>query len=43
MITEIKKEMETVLARLKKQDSKIQRVSDQIELGRLRPGMAQQN
>src|SRR4029077_11232436 len=31
-IVELKKEMRTVVARLKEQDSKIQRVSDQIEL-----------
>jgi hypothetical protein len=29
-ITQLKKEMETVIARLKKQDSKIQKVSDQL-------------
>ena len=42
-ITEIKKEMETVLARLKKQDSKVQRVSDQLELGCLKSRMALKN
>jgi uncharacterized coiled-coil protein SlyX len=36
-ITQLKKEMETVVARLKEQDSKIQRVSDQIELSKDRP------
>jgi hypothetical protein len=33
-ITELKKEMETVVTLLKAQDSKIQRVSDQIELSK---------
>jgi trimeric autotransporter adhesin len=32
--TELKKEMETLVARIRKQDSKIQRVSDQIELSK---------
>jgi trimeric autotransporter adhesin len=39
IITELKKEMATVVARLKEQDSKIQRVSDQIELGKAAPQM----
>ena len=42
-ITEIKKEMETVLARLKKQDSKVQRISDQLELGCVKSRMALKN
>jgi hypothetical protein len=33
-ITQLKKEMETVVARLKEQDSKIQAVSDQVELSK---------
>jgi hypothetical protein len=33
-ITQLKKEMKTVVARLKEQDSKIQKVSDQIELSK---------
>jgi len=33
-ITELKKGMETVVARLKEQDSRIQKVSAQIEMGR---------
>ncbi len=33
-ITQLKKEMETVVARLKAQDSKIQKVSDQVELSK---------
>jgi hypothetical protein len=33
-ITQLKKEMETVVGRLKEQDSKIQRVSEQIELSK---------
>jgi hypothetical protein len=36
-IIELKKEMETVVARLKEQDSKIQRVSNQIELSKPSP------
>jgi hypothetical protein len=36
-ITQLKKEMETVVARLKAQDSKIQRVSDQLELSKEGP------
>jgi hypothetical protein len=36
-ITQLKKEIETVVARLKEQDSKIQRVSDQIELSKPAP------
>jgi septal ring factor EnvC (AmiA/AmiB activator) len=33
-ITQLKKEMETVVAHLKEQDSKIQKVSDRIELSK---------
>lgn len=33
-ITQLKKEMETVMARLKEQDSKIQKVSAQLELSK---------
>jgi DNA recombination-dependent growth factor C len=33
-IAQLKKEMETVVARLKEQDSKIQKVSVQIETGK---------
>jgi Chaperone of endosialidase len=45
-ISELKKSMETVIAHLKKQDSKIQKVSDQIEInkfatGRIRRGGAE--
>ena len=36
-ITQLKKEMETVVARLKEQDSKIQAVSDQVELSKAGP------
>jgi hypothetical protein len=36
-ITQLKKEMETVVARLKEQDSKIQAVSDQVELSKEGP------
>lgn len=38
-ITQLKKEMESVVARLKEQDSKIQKVSDQIELNNPAPQM----
>jgi hypothetical protein len=38
-ISELKKEMETVVARLKQQDSKIQKVSDQVELSKPAPRM----
>jgi len=38
-ISELKKEMETVVARLKQQDSKIQKVSDQVELSKPAPQM----
>jgi uncharacterized membrane protein (DUF106 family) len=38
-ISELKKEMETVIARLKQQDSKIQKVSDQVELSKPAPRM----
>src|SRR5438045_8547482 len=33
-IAELKRQMETVVARLKQQDSKIQKVSDQVELSK---------
>jgi hypothetical protein len=39
-IMQLKKEMETVVACLKEQDSKIQRVSDQIELSKPAPQVA---
>jgi hypothetical protein len=42
-ISELKKEIETVVARLKEQDSKIQRVSDQIELSIPAPQMVLSN
>ena len=42
-ITQLKKEMETVVARLKEQDSKIQAVSDQIELSKPAPQMVENN
>jgi hypothetical protein len=37
-ITQLKKEMEIVVARLKEQDSKIQKVSDQVELSKFATG-----
>jgi hypothetical protein len=40
-IAQLKKEMETVVARLKEQDSKIQKVSDQLELSKPAPQMVQ--
>ncbi len=40
-ITQLKKEMETVVARLKEEDSKIQKVSDQLELSKPAPRMVQ--
>jgi septal ring factor EnvC (AmiA/AmiB activator) len=42
-ITELKKEMQTVVARLKDQDSKIQRVSNQIDLSKVAPQIALNN
>jgi uncharacterized coiled-coil protein SlyX len=36
-ITQLKREMEAVVARLKQQDAKIQKVSDQIELSKPAP------
>jgi len=36
-IAQLKEEMETVSARLKEQDSKIQKVSDQLELNKVGP------
>ena len=38
-ITQLRKEMHTVVARLKEQDSKIQKVSDQLELRKPAPQM----
>jgi hypothetical protein len=38
-ITQLKKDMETVVARLKEQDSKIQKVSDQLEVNKPAPQM----
>jgi phage shock protein A len=38
-ISELKKSMETVIGHLKEQDSKIQKVSDQIEINKAGPGM----
>ena len=38
-ITQLKKEMDTVVARLKEQDSKIQAVSDQVEVSKPAPQM----
>jgi hypothetical protein len=40
LIAQQQKEMETVIARLKEQDSKIQRVSDQVEMSKSAPRMA---
>jgi len=37
MITQLKKGMESVVAHLKEQDSKIQKVSAQVELATLAP------
>ena len=39
-ITELKKEMETLVARFKEQDAKIQKVRDQVEMSRPVPQMA---
>ena len=39
-IAQLKKEMKTVVAHLEEQESKIQRVSDQLELGRREAQMA---
>jgi hypothetical protein len=36
-ITQLRKEMETVVAHAKEQDSRIQKVSDQIEISKARP------
>src|SRR5213596_470108 len=38
-ITQLRKSMETVVAHLKEQDSKIQKVSDQIEINKAGPGV----
>jgi len=38
-ITQLKKDMETVVARLKEQDSKIQKVTDQLEVNKPAPQM----
>jgi uncharacterized coiled-coil protein SlyX len=43
LIAQQQKEMETVVARLKKQDSKIQRVSDQVEANKPAPQVANNN
>jgi len=42
-ITQLKKEMETVVARLKEQDSKIQKVTDQLEVNKPAPQMVLNN
>jgi len=42
-ISELKKEMETVVARLGEHDSKIQRVSDQMDRNKVAPRMALNN
>ena len=38
-ITQLRKEMHTVVARLKEQDSKIQKVSDRIEISKSEPAV----
>ena len=40
-ITQLKKEMETVVDRLKEHDSRIQKISAQIEMGNLTPQIVQ--
>jgi uncharacterized coiled-coil protein SlyX len=42
-ISELKKDLQTVVARLKDQDSKIQKVSDEMELSRSAPRMVRSN
>ena len=42
-ITQLRKEMKTVVAHAKEQDSRIQKVSDQIEINKARPGMVRNN
>ena len=42
-ITELKKETESVVAHAKEQDSKIQKVGDQLELSKAAPQMVQNN
>jgi hypothetical protein len=42
-ITQLKKEMETLVAHAKEQDSRIQKVSDQIEINKARPGVVRNN
>jgi hypothetical protein len=42
-ITQLKKEMEAVVAHAKEQDSRIQKVSDQIEINKARPGVVRNN
>ena len=42
-ITQLKKEMETVVVRLKEQDSKIQKVTDQLEVNKPAPQMVLNN
>ena len=41
MIAELRKEMETTVARLKEQDSRVQKVSAQIEMGNPKPQIVQ--
>jgi predicted RNA methylase len=42
-ITQLRKEMETVVAHAKEQDSRIQKVSDQIETNKATPGVVRNN
>ena len=42
-ITQLRKEMHTVVARLKEQDSKIQKVSDRLELNKPAPRVVLNN
>ena len=42
-MTQLRKEMETVVAHAKEQDSKIQKVSDQIEINKARPAVVRNN
>jgi hypothetical protein len=42
-ITQLRKEMETVVAHAKEQDSRIQKVSDQIEINKATPGVVRNN
>ncbi len=43
MIAQLRKEMETVVAHAKEQDSRIQKVSDRIEIDKTRPGVVGNN